>query len=54
MFEKGPNWMLQPYFMGKWGVTLSPADGVIRKPKVLHVLPEVGIMISESFTAHPV
>lgn len=33
---------------------LMPADGVVRKPKVPHVLPEVGVMISEGYTAHQV
>lgn len=33
---------------------LMPADGVVRKPKVQHVHPEVGVMISEGYTAHQV
>lgn len=33
---------------------LMPADGVVRKQRVPHVLPDVGVMISEGFTAHPV
>lgn len=31
---------------------LAPADGIVRKPKVPHVLPEVGVMISEGYHAH--